>query len=116
MRITFRVIGALLFIVTIGVVGRVAFRPAMPEPWRTLHAGMTHQQVLAVAGGQHIRLDELHEKGFDVFSYETTMLGGSCCWQLYVNYDQTGGLMSAGACFIFPSCDLLSRRMRQSIL
>ena len=106
-RIAFGVLVALVCLLLLGAGGRVAFRPAMPSEWRKLRAGMPREQVLATATGEHTDMRDL--KGFDLFSRETTMLGGASYWQLFVTYDQSGRLMHADARFIHQSCGLLSR-------
>ena len=105
---------ALALLVGLAASGRVILRPALPNKWRGLRKGMTRDQVLAAAVGQHA--DMLKLKGFDVFTRETLMLGEPCYWQLHVTYDQTGGMMSADARFIHRRFGFLGRPTPQSVL
>jgi hypothetical protein len=112
-RIVLGVLAAVIALPLLGAAGRIVFRPAMPSEWHKLHAGMLREEVLTTAAGQHTDMRDL--KGFDLFSRETMMLGGSSYWQLFITYDQSGKLMNAGAHFVHRSCGLLSRSY-QSVL
>lgn len=113
-RIILRVVAALVLFVALAAVAREAFRPGMPSEWRRLHSGMSRDEVLRTATGEHRDMRNL--KGFDAFTQETTMLGASSYWQLLVTYDQSGRLMHADARFIHRSCGLLSRAYPRSVL
>lgn len=105
-RITLGVMVALIILAGLTAGGRVVLRPAMPDEWHGLRKGMTRDQILAAALGQHADMLEL--KGFDLFTRETTMLGEPCYWQLYVSYDRTGGIMNAQPRFVHRRFSLLS--------
>jgi hypothetical protein len=113
-RILLRVVGALVLLVVLAAVGREVFRPRMPSEWRRLRAGMSRDEILRTATGEHRDMRDL--KGFDVFTQETTMFGASSYWQLLVTYDQSERLLHAEAGFIHRSCGLLSRAYPRSVL
>jgi len=105
-RVTLQVFGVLIVLIVLAAKGLVALRPAMPNTWHGLRAGLVQEQVLAAVEGRHVDVRDL--KGYDLFTQETTMLDASCYWQLLVTYDRTGGLMHAEALFVLKSCGLLN--------
>jgi hypothetical protein len=113
-RITLWSLGVLIVFVALAAAARVTFRPQMPSSWRSLHAGMSRSEILAVATGEHRDMHDL--KGFDTFTVEMTMLGAPSYWQLLVTYDQSGRVMHADSRFVHRSCGLLSRGRPQSVL
>jgi hypothetical protein len=84
--------------ITLAVFARGIFRPAMPDEWHKLQKGMARQDAVAILHGEVEDLRDL--KGFDQVTHETTMLGSSSFWQLYVNYDATGHVSTASVRFV----------------
>lgn len=105
---------ALIFVVGLAAVGRIAFSPAMPNEWGQLRRGMSRDQVLASAGGKYVDMRDL--KGFDLLTIENVMLGGPCYWQLHVTYDRTGAVLQADARFIHRRYGFLSQTTPRSVL
>ena len=86
---------------------RLAFRPPMPKEWSYLMKGVNRDRVLGTAVQEHTDMRAL--KGYDAFTQESTMLGGSCYWQLKTRYDQAGLLTNAEAQFVYRPFGLFSR-------
>ncbi|NBV25006.1 MAG: hypothetical protein EBS05_24190 [Proteobacteria bacterium] len=109
-RIFLGMLVLLVLLVGLAEGARIALTPAMPEEWRGLHKGMTRDQILNAELGVHY--DMLDTKGFDLFVRETTMLGRTCRWQLYVTYDRTGSINAEGR-FIHPGNGMLSGELKR---
>ena len=97
---------ALLFLAFIG--GREVLRPAMPKSWAEVKPGMARDEVLRIVEGKHLDMREL--KGFDVFTYETEMLGASSYWQLWITYDENQKSMAPYARFVHRDFGWLSSK------
>jgi hypothetical protein len=93
-------IGVCVFVaaVALAVFARGSFRPAMPVEWHKLQKGMSRQEAVSILHGEVEDLREL--KGFDQATRETSLLGSSSVWQLYVSYDITGHVSSASVRFV----------------
>ena len=93
-------IGVCVFVaaVMLAVLARGIFRPAMPDEWHKLQKGMARQEAVTILHGEVEDLREL--KGFDQVTHETSLLGSSSFWQLYVSYDTTGHISSASVRFV----------------
>ncbi len=90
------------------VAGREVFRPAMPKSWAGVQSGMARDEVLRIVEGKHRDMREL--KGFDVFTYDTQMLGFSGYWQLWVSYDENQKSMAPYSRFVHRDFGWLSSK------
>jgi hypothetical protein len=72
-------------------------RPDVPDEWAALRLGMTREQVAEACADYDGGLYEL--KGRDLLTRKGTMFGGPCHWDLDLEFDDRGQLLSGWLAF-----------------